>query len=187
MLDFFFKEKKWVLYHGSVFKFNSIDLSRGKPYKDFGKGFYTTRDRNHAINLALRNKKIEEMRIKQKNYNSTVTAYIYSYELDVIKIKDLSVKEFKSADKEWVLFVLANRKSPDKTHSYDIVIGPTANDDTKLSLRAYFAGAYGELESDKAINTLLDNIEPDNLPPQIYFGSNKGIELLLLKEGAVAI
>ena len=72
-----------------------------------------------------------------------------------------------------------------KGKPYDIVAGPTANDDTRLSLRIYFSGGYGKIDSDKAINSLIDNIEPDNLPPQIYFGSLKGASLLITKGRAV--
>ena len=175
-----------ILYHGSVFLFDKIDVSKGKPYKDFGNGFYTTQNKNHAVNLALRNKRIEEMRLKQQKRETEVTAYIYTYEADMKKAAGLSIKEFKTADRAWILFVLANRNSSRKTHTYDIVIGPTANDDTRLSFRVYFSGGYGELDSDKAINTLIANIEPDNLPPQIYFGSERGI-LLLKPIGRAAI
>jgi hypothetical protein len=47
-----------TLYHGSVHSFDNIDVSMGKPFKDFGIGFYTSRDRFHAEKMALRNKDI---------------------------------------------------------------------------------------------------------------------------------
>jgi hypothetical protein len=49
-----------TLYHGSIYEFDKIDVNKGKPFKDFGIGFYTSRDENHAVRLALRNKQIEE-------------------------------------------------------------------------------------------------------------------------------
>lgn len=30
------------LYHGTIYDFDEIDVSVGKGYKDFGKGFYAT-------------------------------------------------------------------------------------------------------------------------------------------------
>ena len=51
-----------TLYHGSTYDFVDIDLSKGKPFKDFGIGFYATENKDHAMRLALRNKKIEEHR-----------------------------------------------------------------------------------------------------------------------------
>ena len=31
------------LYHGSYIKIDEIDLSKSKPYKDFGRAFYLTK------------------------------------------------------------------------------------------------------------------------------------------------
>ena len=31
-----------ILYHGSNVKVTEIDISKCRPYKDFGKGFYLT-------------------------------------------------------------------------------------------------------------------------------------------------
>lgn len=36
------------VYHGSYIKVDTIDLSKCKPNKDFGKGFYVTKFRHHA-------------------------------------------------------------------------------------------------------------------------------------------
>ena len=33
-----------ILYHGTNADIESIDLTKGLRYKDFGKGFYLTRD-----------------------------------------------------------------------------------------------------------------------------------------------
>ena len=46
-----------TLYHGTISEFNSIDVLKGKGYKDFGPGFYTTEVKGHAIKIANRNKK----------------------------------------------------------------------------------------------------------------------------------
>ena len=47
-----------TLYHGTVYDFDEINLSRGKPFKDFGRGFYTTQIREHAVSMAVRNREI---------------------------------------------------------------------------------------------------------------------------------
>jgi hypothetical protein len=36
------------VYHGSYIKVDKIDLLKCKPNKDFGRGFYVTKFRNHA-------------------------------------------------------------------------------------------------------------------------------------------
>ena len=43
-----------TLYHGTTFDYDEIDVRRGKPFKDFGQGFYATQSRESAINIALR-------------------------------------------------------------------------------------------------------------------------------------
>ena len=48
------------LYHGTIYDFDEIDVSAGKGYKDFGKGFYATAVSSHAERLAIR---IPEMRL----------------------------------------------------------------------------------------------------------------------------
>ena len=37
-----------ILYHGSYSCFEKIDLSKGRKYKDFGQGFYTTKIESQA-------------------------------------------------------------------------------------------------------------------------------------------
>ena len=51
-----------TLYHGTIYDFDKIDVSAGKGYKDFGKGFYATAVSSHAEKLAIRNKSIAEKR-----------------------------------------------------------------------------------------------------------------------------
>jgi len=52
-----------TVYHGTTSLIDVIDVSKGKPNKDFGRGFYVTQDLNHAMSLALRNKAIEKERL----------------------------------------------------------------------------------------------------------------------------
>jgi len=89
-----------------------------------------------------------------------------------------TVKEFTDADLVWMKFILGNRSVRDRTHDYDIVTGPTANDDTSVVLKAYFDGLYGDIDSGTAIETALRLIEADKLPPQIYFSDNESVKLL---------
>ena len=41
-----------IFYHGSNVEIKTIDLSKSKPYKDFGRGFYLSADRKQAIRMA---------------------------------------------------------------------------------------------------------------------------------------
>ena len=40
------------LYHGSNMDISVPDLSKSKPYKDFGQGFYLSADKNQATEMA---------------------------------------------------------------------------------------------------------------------------------------
>ena len=46
------------LYHGSNMDIETIDLSQGLRYKDFGKGFYVTPDKTTAIRMAQKKKRL---------------------------------------------------------------------------------------------------------------------------------
>ena len=165
-----------TVYHGSTHVINDIDVNKGKPYKDFGRGFYVTKNRQHAEKLALRNKRIEIERSK-----NICEAHLYTYEFDTSKLDDFKVKIFTEPNFEWVKFILANRKSRNSIHDYDIVMGPTADDDTLIVINAYLGGLYGEVGSDNALNILIQNIEAENLPNQIFFSTKESIQLLSLK------
>jgi hypothetical protein len=165
-----------IVYHGTTSLIKRIDVAQGKPYKDFGRGFYVTENYSHAYSLAIRNKRLEQERSGQGS-----TAYVYTYFLDMNKAKEYNIKKFCVADLEWIRFVLANRNTRDGSHNYDIVIGPTANDDTSLVLKSYYSGLYGDVESESALKLALDMIEAENLPAQIYFGSNSATTCLTQK------
>lgn len=42
-----------TLYHGSNVSIANIDLARCNPYKDFGRAFYLTIEKNQAMDVAL--------------------------------------------------------------------------------------------------------------------------------------
>jgi hypothetical protein len=170
-----------TLYHGSIYEFDRIDVSRGKPFKDFGIGFYTSKDREHAARMALRNKRIAIERKRRTNDAGAVTAWLYIYRFDLQNLNMFKVKEFKEADADWMRFVIQNRMNEARQHDFDIVIGPTANDNTRASIDTVFSASGGNIMSDRAINALLQLVEPENLPSQYFFGAQKAADGLLLE------
>jgi len=110
-----------TLYHGSNQPIESIDLSKGQKYKDFGQGFYTTHLREQAV--------IWSKRISDR-FGGAATVTEFEFDMDAAIADGLNVKIFNQPDKEWALFVMANRKQgPEEyRHDYDIVIGPVADD-----------------------------------------------------------
>jgi hypothetical protein len=167
-----------TLYHGTIYEFDRVDVTKGKPFKDFGIGFYTSQDEDHAVRLALRNKRIEERRLSKYGKTLTVTPWLYTFEFDMQEIAELKVKEFATANREWVGFIVKNRLSTKREHDYDIIVGPTANDNTNATIDLFIIGTYGDPNSDFAINTFMELILPEVLPQQMYFGSDAAAGLL---------
>ena len=168
-----------IVYHGSTSLIKTIDVTKGKPYKDFGRGFYVTESKSRASNLALRNKRIEKER-----YGRLCDAHLYTYKMNKSRLSRYNVKEFLKADFEWLSFVIENRRTRDRAHNFDAVIGPTANDDTMTVINAYLDALYGVIGDEDALMTLIKNIKPDKPPKQIYFSNNDAANTLI-PEGRV--
>jgi len=173
---------KITLYHGTIYEFDKIDVDKGKGNKDFGRGFYTSRDIHHAERLATRNMSIEEERFALRGIERIATPWLYSFDFDLDSMEIFNVKEFATADREWMRFVVLNRESKSKVqeHEYDIVIGPTANDNTRAAIQTVMPLTNGHVMTDKAIDALIALIEPDNLPWQFFFGTQRAADLLHL-------
>lgn len=109
------------LYHGSNQDIERIELSRGKKYKDFGQGFYTTHIYDQAEYWSKR---------VANRFGGTPKVTGFEFDLSAAISEGLNVKIFDYPDKEWALFVMANRKQEGEEfrHDYDIVIGPVADD-----------------------------------------------------------
>jgi hypothetical protein len=168
-----------TLYHGTTHDFSKIDMRMGKPFKDFGRGFYATQSYGHAVNMALRNQDIELRRLARRGVTRDVVPWLYTFELDVSKLENICVKRFGSANKDWVLFVTENRTKDPHRHSYDVVIGPTANDQTNPTIQTYLNEGYGEVGSDRAIEILIEFLLPYKLPCQYFFGTDRAAKLLV--------
>ncbi|MDR0230548.1 MAG: DUF3990 domain-containing protein [Dysgonamonadaceae bacterium] len=121
------------VYHGSYIKVDTIDFSKCKPNKDFGKGFYVTKFCNHAKEWA-------EI-IGEKYGTEGFVSEFEFYENDFTK-SICKIKRFDAYNEEWLDFVVENRNKNSKTptHDYDIVIGPVANDKIQNTLRLYLKG-----------------------------------------------
>lgn len=179
------------LFHGTTYDISRIDVTLGKGYKDFGKGFYATSVKSHADSIARRNKRILETReekILQRNPKhriKTFHAYRYNLIFDDSCIDNpgnLKIKIFKEANLEWVRFILMNRDSDRTIHDYDIVIGPTADENTITVINSYREELVVSNYADEVLNALIVELKPENLPKQYFFGTNSAILLLEFKE-----
>jgi hypothetical protein len=173
-----------TLYHGSIYDFDKIDVSRGRAFKDFGIGFYTSKDKEHAERMALRNKRIAIERKRCMNDAGAVTAWLYVYRFDPQNLNTLKVKNFKKANADWMRFVVQNRNKEARQHDFDIVIGPTANDNTRASIDTVFSASGGDIMNDRAINALLHWLNRKICLFNIFLGPGRRYPLLFLKRGS---
>lgn len=153
-----------TLYHGTNSDIETIDLTKGLRYKDFGKGFYLTPDKTTAERMAQK---------KARLFGGTATLITYIMD-DSAMQSDLKIKVFpEKASVEWFLFVDANRdkKNVQPIHDYDIVIGPIADDGVVLQLTNYREGIYSPEEAAKLL-------QDKYLDQQYYFGTEKALNYL---------
>ena len=123
------------VYHGSYIKVDKIDLSKCKPNKDFGRGFYVTKFRNHAEVWA---------KIIGEKYGTDGFVSEFEFSENDFTKSICKIKYFDIYDEEWLDFVVANRDKNSKipVHDYDIVIGPVADDKIQNTLRLYLKGKF---------------------------------------------
>lgn len=151
------------LYHGSNVEIDKIDLSKGKKGKDFGIGFYLSKDYMQAV-------KMSEI-VTQRNACGSPMVTIF--EFDETLLEQLNVKRFDGYTKEWAEFVLANRqnRSDKQIHSYDIVIGPIADDAVGVQIRQLTRGYI-------SFDVFLEKIRYINPTIQYFFGTESAIKHL---------
>ena len=127
------------VYHGSYVKIDNIDLTKSKPNKDFGKGFYITKFRHHADYWA-----------KTIGVKYGTEGYVSEFEFTENEFTKsiCNIKHFETYDEEWLDFIVKNRDKNNTSHShdYDIVIGPVANDKVQTTLRFYLKGKISKID-----------------------------------------
>ena len=154
------------LFHGSNMKVSVPDLLHSKPYKDFGRGFYLSADKQQALNMA-------SQKVKQtQTGNAEVSEFLFddSY----MKNGELRVLVFPDYCEEWALFVLKNRdmKEPQPVHDYDIVYGPIADDGVTYQLRRYQGGVI-------SLSQLIEELKyAKGITFQYFFGTERSLQLL---------
>lgn len=153
-----------TLYHGTNAAFETIDLTRSKPNKDFGRGFYLSANQDQALEMAKT--KVEQL--------ETGTPTVIAYNVDETQLAELKVLRFDEYSEEWAKFILLNRNNSSNkpAHDYDIVIGPIANDRVGVQLWRYETHSID-------LPTLVHNLRyMKGVTIQYYFGTDRAIKLL---------
>ena len=153
-----------ILYHGTNKAFEAIDLTKSKPNKDFGQGFYLSREYSQAMEMA-------KTKIEQLKSGSPI---VMTYEVDEERMKELKVLRFDAYTYDWAKFILLNRRNDSQkpAHDFDIVYGPIANDRVGVQLWK-FENQMIDLE------TFTRNLHRmEGITFQYFFGTERAIQLL---------
>ena len=163
---------KIIIYHGSINVIEKPIYGVGKPYNDYGLGFYTTEDLELAKEWA-----VEE----------TQSGFTNKYELDLSDLKILDLTNANALD--WISILVENRYFDLKSDvakagkdfilknnsleyaKYDIIIGYRADD-------SYFMYASDFLNNSLSISSLEKALKLGNLGTQIVIKSEKAFSKL---------
>ena len=154
------------LYHGSNVKIETPDLAYSKPFKDFGRGFYLSADKQQALDLAFQ--KVNQT----QEGRAEVTEFLFDETM--MSSGDLKVLNFPDYSEEWALFVLKNRNKnvEQPSHDYDIVYGPIADDGVAYQLRRYEGGVI-------SLPRLVEELKyAKGITFQYFFGTERALQFL---------
>lgn len=153
------------LYHGSNVAIDVIDLSKSRPGKDFGKGFYLSADKQQATEMA-------ESKVAFLGGEPIVTEF--EFDDRSLAASQLKFKRFESYSEEWAKFVYDNRENFSDTpiHDFDIIYGPIANDKVGAQIRNFKNGSIDLDELMRRIKYL------KGITFQYYFGNEAAIKTL---------
>lgn len=153
--------KELVVYHGSCYEVDNIDLNKSHNRRDFGKGFYTTILQSQAEEWGYR----LSLREKKKKY------FVYEYLFEENSM--LKVKRFDALSEEWLEFIKENRSKGGLQHNYDVVIGPVADDNTMETVQLYIANILTASEA-------VDRLRHSKINNQVSFHTEKALQYLQL-------
>ena len=116
---------KMIVYHGSKEKVSEPEIRKTRFTKDFSWGFYCTILDEQAVIWATR---IDGM------------GYLNFFEY--VPRDDLNIKRFDEISYEWLDFIADCRSG--KTHNYDIIEGPMADDTIYNYVEDYLDGTISK-------------------------------------------
>lgn len=151
------------LFHGTNVKYDTIDLSKSKDKRDFGKGFYTTTIPEEAEKWA------KNQFVRYGGDGSFVK------EFDFQEDKTLKIKVFSEMNAEWLEFVKKCRTTGGTPHDYDVIKGPVANDNTMRTIALYTSGIYSTEQA-------IEQLRYFKVNDQVSFHTEKALKCLEWKQ-----
>ena len=149
------------LYHGSNIEVREPRIVKPSHSLDFGPGFYTTLNRDQAVDFAGK--------VVLRRGGVPV---VNEYEIDEKVAFDLcDVLKFNQPNEVWLDFVCSCRDGFNAAEGRDLVFGPVANDDVYRTLTLY---REGELTKQEA----LERLKIKQLYNQLVFATAKALKFI---------
>lgn len=155
-----------TLFHGSNVEIHHVDLSKSKPGKDFGRGFYLNPNFEQAREMAAKTCRIIG------EGSEIVNEFVFDEE--GAKAAGLKILIFPDYSVEWAEFIVENRKNQTEApiHDFDIVIGPIADDSVGVQVRRFILGYL-------PVERLVEELKfHGNHAVQYFFANEKALNYL---------
>jgi len=157
-----------VLYHGSNVEVKEPRIQKPSHALDFGPGFYTTLNRDQAVDFAGKV-------VLRKGGIPVVN----EYEIDeAIAFGFCDVLKFDQPDEIWLDFVCSCRDGVNVAEGRDFVFGPVANDDVYRALALYREGEITKKET-------LERLKVKQLYNQLVFATAKALTFIRFRKSEV--
>lgn len=151
-----------IIYHGSNIIVEHPKLIKQNRYLDFGFGFYTTTNRDQAVNFASK--------VTSRRREGKATLNIYSIDEEKA-FQECELLRFDSPNEQWLDFVAENRQGIYQGEKYDMIYGAVANDDVYRTLTLYMTGVLTKEQT-------LEALKIRKLFNQLVFATDKALQFL---------
>ncbi len=123
------------VFHGGTDVVDSPICALGRTNLDFGQGFYLTDIKEQAQRWA---RNVKDLRMADE-----ALLNIYTLDKEAI-LSEANCMIFNAYDKQWLDFIIANRRGENAAESYDYIEGGVANDRVINTINMFMQGYYSE-------------------------------------------
>lgn len=124
-----------TVYHGATEIVDKPICVFGRPDLDFGRGFYVTNMREQAERWACN---VADLRRKD-----AALLNVYTLDREAI-LNEARCRVFNAYDKEWMRFIVSNRRGENAAGAYDYIEGGVANDRVINTVNMFMQGYCSE-------------------------------------------
>lgn len=153
------------LYHGSNVKVRKPSLLKSRKNTDFGRGFYTTTQKEQAEHWT-------SIKMDRAKKGRRVVS-VFEVDETILSSLEFMIREFHGPDEAWLNFVVNSRKGIE--HDYDLVFGPVANDKVFTVVNLYESGVINA-------TTAIAELKVYNTYDQLSFHTERVIKELRFVE-----